>query len=261
MSFKNNIILKMKTDRLSENVRQSLTSAYDRPAKIDRKSMEEMLSLSGYKHSRERFMDLYIKKKDGQEWILVLDNELPVYNTTVDDVLLRKNPTLKEMISIRNAIKILRDTDVIVSKKNKTVDIIQKELIEPLNLSYTEQDLSSIMDDGISALEKWNKEEVIICMDIFCELLRYVILPKPFQMDNYIFKGVITEKTEKTYIGPVLIYDAVHNLLNFLEESFESKDKESIAAALDVAVGRKKPDIEGKDVFRALKNKITQTKS
>lgn len=260
MSFKNNILLKIQMNRLAERVNESLKLSYDSPAKIDRKSMEEMLSLSGFRHTRERFMDIYVKEQeDGKQWFLVLDNELPIYKTTIEDVLLRKNPTLKEMISIRNAIKILKDSDVIISKKNKTVALIQNQVIAPLNLSYTEQDLSSVMDEGASALEKWDKEAVIQCMDIFCELLSYVDLPKPFQMNNYVFRGAIAEKEDQTVIGPIMIYDTIHNLLYFVEKSVENADKENTASVLDIAVGRQKSDLAGKDVWLALKNKILQT--
>ena len=63
-------------------------------------------------------MDLYIlgntaKKKK----ILVLDNGLAIYHTTIEDVCMRKSPSVKEMISIRNTIKILNDEDVILGKK------------------------------------------------------------------------------------------------------------------------------------------------
>ena len=53
--------------------------------------------------------------------VLVFDNELALYHSTVDDVALRKSPEWKEMVSIRNVRRILNDQDVVVSKGKESI--------------------------------------------------------------------------------------------------------------------------------------------
>ena len=83
--------------------------------------------------------------------ILVLDNDLAIYNTTVYDVAMRKTPTVKEMMNPFNVVKILKDTDVVISKKEESVKTIQKECIDRLDLSYDESDLDEIAKDGTAS--------------------------------------------------------------------------------------------------------------
>ncbi|MBU2621632.1 MAG: hypothetical protein KKD92_04875, partial [Proteobacteria bacterium] len=114
MSFKENLLKKIRIDKMAEKMLNSIGPP-DSGRKVDKETMRKMLEMSAYQTRKERDLELYIHDNaDGIKRILVLDNELPLYNTTVDDVVLRKSPTLKEMLSIRNALKILNDADVIV---------------------------------------------------------------------------------------------------------------------------------------------------
>ena len=70
--------------------------------------MRSMLELSPYQYQKSRDLELYVQENDQeQKMIFVLDNELPIYKTTIDDVTMRKSPLIKEMVKIRNIIKIL----------------------------------------------------------------------------------------------------------------------------------------------------------
>ncbi|RPH76253.1 MAG: hypothetical protein EHM77_09420, partial [Planctomycetaceae bacterium] len=126
MSFKQNLLEKLKIKAMAQKVLASV-GPVGGPLKVDREAMDSLLISARYTKIRERELDLYRKETTaGKSRILVLDNDLNIYHTTLDDVLLRKNPTVKEMISIRNAIKILNDTDVVVSKKAESVLAIEK---------------------------------------------------------------------------------------------------------------------------------------
>ncbi|MEJ2041278.1 MAG: hypothetical protein P8X55_20470, partial [Desulfosarcinaceae bacterium] len=126
MSFKDNLLKKIKIDRLAEKVRHSLGAPADSPRRVDRETMKTLLSMGPFRHQQERDLDLYfISRDDGPEQILALDNEMKIYRTTAEDVALRKSPTIKEMVSIRNAIKILSDKDVVVSAKAESLGKIQ----------------------------------------------------------------------------------------------------------------------------------------
>lgn len=78
-----------------------------------------------------------------------MDNGLAIYHTTIDDVALRKSPTLKEVVSFRNARKILSDGDVRVSKRTNPVRIVKEMLIDELDLSYTDADIDGIAYEGL----------------------------------------------------------------------------------------------------------------
>ena len=112
MSFKENLLKKIQIDRLADRVSASLKPREDGVVKVDKSAMQQLLEMASYRHLHERDLDLYISPDTTR--ILVLDNELARYATSVEDVALRKSPTLKEMLSIRNAIKILNDSDVVV---------------------------------------------------------------------------------------------------------------------------------------------------
>ena len=262
MTFKDNILLKIKMDRLAENIYRSLKPVQDKPTKLHRESMEELLSLNGYTHRTERFMDLYTKlRENGETWILVLDNELPLYNTTMEDVLMRKNPTLKEMISIKNAIKILKDSDVIVTKKDDTVKHLYHAVIDTLDLSYNDRDIGAITEDGIDAWREWNIEEVLNCIDIYSEVLTLTTLARPFTLDKCLFKGRVTTEDNAKSIEFILIYDSPRNHLMLYDQPVKEKEEKTVQAVLDVAIGKRKCNVDGQDVFYYLKDKILERRS
>jgi hypothetical protein len=154
MGFRENLLKKMEIDRLADQVRRSLAPV-EGQQRIDSAAMRALLEMSSYRHHRERDLDLYCQEdEDGTPLILVLDNGLNLYQTTVADVALRKSPTLKEMISIRNAIKILNDKDVLISRKADTLQRIQKELIDALDLAYTRDDIEAIATGWPRGAEK-----------------------------------------------------------------------------------------------------------
>ena len=117
MSFKENLLKKIKIDKMA---RQAIASIgpVDSGRKIDKKIMRELLEMTGYTYKRKRDLDLYIEDIGAEKTrILVLDNDLAIYNTSVYDVAMRKSPTVKEMMNPFNVVKILKDTDVVISKK------------------------------------------------------------------------------------------------------------------------------------------------
>ena len=60
--------------------------------------------------------------------VLVFDNELSLYgNTTLYGATLHRSPELKEMISIRNIIRILNDSDIPIYKWHDATIGLQSE--------------------------------------------------------------------------------------------------------------------------------------
>ena len=179
MTFKANLLQKIEIDTLAHKVIQSWGPP-DSGRKIDKDTMRSLLEIGDFRHESVREMDLYYLREEETEQgdILVLDNELPIYHTSEADVAMRRNPTIKEMISIRNAIKILSDSDVVVSKKDESVRTVQRQLLDRLDLSFGEADIDGIAADGIRSLEREYTDGVVEALTLFAELLDYRKAPQ-----------------------------------------------------------------------------------
>lgn len=261
MSFKENLFKKIKIDSISKVVLNSIGPS-DSGKKVDKETMRKLLEMSPYKLSRERDLDLYIKEADnGIEKILVLDNDLAIYKTTAEDVGMRKSPTVKEMLSIRNVIKILNDKDVVISKKEESLKTIQNELIEMIDLSFNKSDIEEIEKDGLDALEKWDADGVMECLSLFAELLGYRSPPKPMKIINHIVMGSLTKKESgEIMFGPVVIYSTTNNYLKLIDKQIGSLDKTNIELMHHIAVGKEAAPFEGPLVFQYLKEEIFKRK-
>jgi len=261
MSFKENILKKIKIDKMAQTVIDSI-KPLESGLKVDKETMRCLLEMSPYTLRKERDLDLYVPEvEDSVKKILVLDNELPIYRTTVEDVVLRKSPTIKEMLSIRNAIKILNDTGVVVTKKAESVKAIQDECINTIDLSFTESDLEEIEKDGSASLERGYAEGVIESLSIFAELLGYRHPPKVFKISHHEIIGALTkEKSGEMMFGPIVIYSIIHNLIKFVNEQIGSFNKEKIESMHNIATGKEKASKEGPSVFQYLKEAVVKQK-
>lgn len=253
MGFKENILKKIRINQLAQQVMDSIGS-YDSGKKIDKKMVKQLLKEAAYEYKKRRDLDLYIKQEgSGQGKIIVLDNDLPIYKTTVEDVVLRKSPTVKEMLNIRNAIKILNDKDVVISKKYESVKIIQHECIDLLDLSYTPEDIKGIADEGIASLENNYSDGILETISIFSEILGYVSSPKPFRISHHKILGTESKNsTGQTLFGPLLIYSMVNSKIKLIENEMAVNDPEQIALFQAIASGQQNPTLEGAAVFHYL---------
>jgi len=257
MSFKENLLKKIRIDKMTEKVLNSIRPP-DSGRKIDKETMRKMLEMSAYQIRKERDLELFIQdNSNGVKKVLVLDNELPVYNTTVEDVVLRKSPTLKEMLSIRNALKILNDADVLVCKKENSVRFFRNECIALLDLSFGVSDLHEIEKDGVVSLEKGYTDGVAETLELFSELLDYTPLPKDFMISNQIVIGPsIKEPGRETLFGPVIIYSIINNTIRLFDDKIGTKEKEKIERLHMTASGREKASQEGSAVFKYLADSV-----
>ncbi|RLC07090.1 MAG: hypothetical protein DRH90_01345 [Deltaproteobacteria bacterium] len=253
MSFKENLLKKIRIKFLGQNILTSMGSV-DSGKRTDINAVRELLGMSPYTHHKERDLDLYIQKTDGEKHrIIVLGNDLPMYLTTVADVTMRRSPTVKEMISIRNAFKILNDKDVIVKKGPETLEALQKECIDLLDLSYKKADLIAMAEDGTASLENAYQDGVIESLSLFGELLGFQHAPKELLAGHFYVMGLSTKKSKQgTFFGPMVLYGKMHNELKFIDESMSVLDKGKIEWIRQVAKGMAPAPVEGPDVFQAL---------
>jgi hypothetical protein len=163
------------------------------------------------------------------------------------------------MINIRNIIKILNDTDVVISKKEESVKTIQKECVDKLDLTFNESDLDEIVNDGKASLEREYADGIIESLDLFAELLGYSSPPKAFKISHHKIIGAsIKKESGEIMFGPMVIYSIIHNSLKLIEQQTGSFDREKIEFIHRVTEGKERADAEGPDVFQYLKNEALQ---
>ena len=228
MPFKENLLKKIQIDALAKKVISSFGPP-DSGMRIDKDAMRSLLEMSIYKHQKKRDLDLYMADSEGeQKKVLVLDNELPIYLTTIEDVVLRKSPYIKEMVSIRNMIKILRDSDVKISTKGESVKTVQKECIESLDLTYNETDIEEISKDGIASLESGYAEGITESLVLFSDLLGYQSPPKAYRNRHCEIFGAIAEKEAGEILyGPIAIFSRIDNRLKLIMKSIHQASLEA----------------------------------
>jgi hypothetical protein len=261
MSFKENLLTKLRIDNLADKVIASI-GPVESGSKVDKEAMRSLLEMSPYQHQKARDLDLYVEGiNQEQKKIFVLDNELPIYQTTIDDVAMRKSPLIKEMVKIRNIIKILKDADVKISRKEESVKAIQKVCIGQLDLSFNESDIEEIAKDGQVSLERDYPDGVIECLELFAELLDYKPAPKAFQLSRHKIIGALTLKDGgEVLYGPIIIYSLIHGTLKLINEQISNFDKTKIELVQQAADGKQKADVEGSDVFEYIKNTVLKKK-
>lgn len=260
MGFAENLRKKIAINQLARQVMHSWGPP-DNPRRMDRKAMEELLAMSTLTHQRERDLDLYYRdQSDGKHLVLVLDNELKLYDTDIADVALRKSPTVKEMVSIRNAIKILNDKDVTVSRKADTVQWLRSDLIDALDLSFTADDINQLARDGRNAMANSYGEGVVDLLTLFAELLGYTQAPGPFEIIHCRIWGAL-EKTAAGHLllGPMVIYNQVNNRLSLVQTPANSKNPEDIQRITDIAQGKMETDANGEAVWDILAENVIRS--
>jgi hypothetical protein len=257
MSYKENLLKKIEIDRLANRVIDSIGSPAN-GRKVDKEAMRRLLDMAGYTHRHERDLDLYLESGGATKGlILVLDNDLTIYDTTVEDVIIRKSPVVKEMISIRNIIKILNDKDVVVSRKEASVMHVQQACVKQLDLSHTADDIADIAIDGKASLESRYADGVVEVLAMFAEMLGYQTPPKVFDARHHHIMGALTEKAGgEILFGPAVIYAMAHNEIKLIDRRLSSLNKEDIDYYQGLVKGETKTALEGADVFEFLKQSL-----
>ncbi|KPJ75627.1 MAG: hypothetical protein AMJ54_14435 [Deltaproteobacteria bacterium SG8_13] len=259
MGFQENLLKKIEINRLADSVLLSIGPA-ESGRKVDKEAVRGLLEIAGYSLRRVRQMDFYLKEPAADpEIILVLDNDLTIYRTGAEDVALRKNPFIKEMLSLRNVLKILNDKDVVVSRKEQSVERLRRECLATLDLSYNESDIAGIARSGFASLESSYPEGVIESLDMFADLLEYRPAPKIFQLRHHHVLGALEERESGELIfGPIVIYSRIDNRIRLIRSPVGSYDRPQLEHYRKVAAGDAAAPAEGEAVFRFLKDAVLQ---
>ena len=222
---------------------------------MDKEALNGLLASGRFEYRQTRDLDLYLFSDEPMAGrILVFDNELPIYNTTIEDVALRKSPTIKEMISIRNAMKILSDGDVVVSKRRDSVLAVRMYCIGDLDLNYTPRDLEELRHDGEAFLDRGYAEGIVETLQLFAEILSFQPPPSPFRLRHHEIFGVLTSAGEGTpQYGPLVMYGHGENRLQYIDRPIRSTDKAGLEWFHQVARGDQEAAATGAEVFDRLR--------
>jgi hypothetical protein len=165
------------------------------------------------------------------------------------------------MANFRNMIKILKDSDVKISRKEPSVRTIRDECIGQLDLSFNESDIDQIAQDGRASFERDYPDGVVECLDLFAELLDYKPAPEAFQLSRHKIIGQLSPQPGGAALyGPMVIYSLIQGSLKLIEEQISSLDKPKIELIQQIAAGKQKAAVEGTAVFEYLKNKVLKHK-
>jgi hypothetical protein len=247
MGFRENLLAKIKINELSQSILQDIGAAQS-GRRIDLDVMRQLIEMGTYRHRRERDLELYVIGGPGDRPdILVLDNELKIFNTSVADVALRKSPTIKEMVNIRNAIKILNDKDVVVSQKADSLERIREELIGTLDLSYGPNDIQDLVNDGLSAIQNNYTDGLVEVAMLFAELLHYHKAPKPYRANHYhIWGKLVMTAPDDIAFGPTILINLMHNELKIVKKAIHTADKTAMRYFNQIIRGESEADLKGK---------------
>ncbi|MEJ2659439.1 MAG: hypothetical protein P8Z73_01760 [Desulfobacteraceae bacterium] len=255
MGFRENLLKKIQIEELAQGILHSI-DPQDSAKRMDREAMRRLLEMGPYQYRKERDLDLYMLN---EAEILALDNELKIYRTTAEDIGLRKSPTVKEMVSFRNAIKILNDKDVVVSRKADTVLRIRSELVAALDLSFTAADIESLAADGSEALNNGYAEGVVEILSLFAELLHFQKAPKIFQVSHHQTWGALERPRDGEWrFGPLVMFDRMHNSLKMIETPVSSLDKGALEKFHQAAKSADYADLASDKVWQALQKAVLE---
>jgi hypothetical protein len=253
MSFKENLKAKINLDRLLQKL---VSTIREPPGKwwLDKVLTQELLDMTDFKYKKFRDLHLYTRPLEGEIMeVLVFDNELPIYHTTVADVALRKSPRWQEMFSIRNIKKIMNHHDVLVSKGKESLKRIHANALALLDLTYTRDDLTLLLEDARQGLDQKSIAQIQESFDLFFELLDF----QPVSL------GVL-EQNLQIFAGPKLNGGAVpafEHLILFDEETlslglkkgaFSPQSDLDLAWVIKYARSEEPADLKGIDVFKFL---------
>lgn len=254
MDLMEKIQKKIGFDFLFSKTRKSFLVSGD-VNKIDKKSASLILEMCGYDHLEKRELDLYCKTdKD----VVVLDEGFGRYFTDIEDVVKRKAPTIKEMLSFRNARKILNDSDVLETRKEDTLLSLRSEFLDDLRPERLDHDIEKLYENLIVYLDAKANKEFLKSLLIFCEFLNFKYIPFASQKTKaQVFGGYSSENNENYLLSMIIFDEEIDKFLLFKDRVKEKDLKKYIK---DIIKGERKEAFENRDALLELKKSVQANK-
>lgn len=253
MPFKENLKSKVKVDGL---LRELVSTMKEPPGKwwVDKPLVQELVEMTDFEYKKFRDLHLYLRPlKDEIMEVLVFDNELAIYHTTVADVALRKSPFWQEIISIRNIKKIMNHHDVLVSTGKASLKRIHANAVALLDLTYTRDDLALLVEDARKCLERNSTGEIKYLLDLFVDLLDFEpLLLDVLDQDVQLFAGPGHKDGSVPAFEHLILFHKETKSLGLKKGAFSPEDDVDLSWAMRYASGEKTADLTGIDVFKFL---------
>jgi hypothetical protein len=259
MSFKENLLRKIELERLASQVIASCGTEESRHP-VDKEAMRSLLELSPYQYQRERDLDLYVKPLEGElRMILVLDNKLPIFQSTVKDVVTRRSPRTLEMWNFRTIRNILVDSDIKISIRAKSVETVLMDAVAQLDLTYTDTDIKNLAREGMAWLAGNNASGVEKSLTLFATLLGYQEPPHDLGLEHIVCYGVSASAPDNDpTFGPLVLYRPDDNTLAWINESLSQSDRKQMEFFRSVAAGESSVPLSGDVVFEKLQANVLE---
>jgi hypothetical protein len=253
MSFKENLKTKVKLDRL---LLKLVSTIKEPPGRwwLDKDLTQELLDMTDFEHRKVSNLHLYVRPLDGEIMeVVVFDNELPIYHTTVADVALRKSPYWQQMFSIRNIKKIMNHHDVLVSEGKESLKRVHANALALLDLTYTGDDLALLLKDARHGLERKSPEQIQESIDFFLELLHFQpVSLGVLEQDLKIFAGAKLNGADVPAFEHLLLFDPETLSLGLKKGPFSPENDSDLAWVMRYVRGEETADLKGIDVFQFL---------
>ncbi len=253
MSFKDNLKAKIKLDTL---FRQLTSTMKEPPGRwwLDKVLALELLNMTDFEPKKFRDLHLYTLPLEGEAMeVLVFDNGLPIYHTTVADVALRKSPFWQEMFSIGNIKKIMNDKDVIISKGKESLKRLYANALALLDLTYTRDDLALLVAEARSGLERKSMVETMELLNLFIDLLDFEpLFLDVLERDLQIFARPKGHDGAVRTFDLLLLFDEKTLSLGMKKGAFSPENDLDLAWVMEYARDEKTADLKGIDVFEFL---------
>ena len=253
MSFKENLRAKINLDTLLLKITLTMRETPGQ-RRLDKELTQELLEMTDLEHKKVRDLHLYVRPLEGEIMeVLVLDNELPIYHTTVADVALRKSPVWKEIFSVKNIKKVMDDKDVIVSKGKESLNRLYNDALARLDLSYTADDLALFVEDARRALEQESLEQIQESFELFFALLHFQPVSLGILEDDIeVFaRPKANGGADKTVEHPIF-FDEKSFLLGLKKGTISPQSDLDLAWVMQYARGEETADLQGVEVFEFL---------
>jgi hypothetical protein len=253
MSFKESLKAKISLDRLFQN----LVSTIREPPRrrwVDNVLTRKLLDRTDFKLEKVRDLQLYVRPlEDEIKEVLVLDNELSIYHTTVADVALRKSPYWQERISIRNIRKIIYDKAIIISKAKESLNRLHANALTLLDLNYTRDDLMLLLADVRQGLDQKSIAQVRESFDLFFELLKFKPVSFAFmEQDLQIFAGPELNWGAVPAFEYLILFNEATLSLGLKKGIFSPQSDLALAWVMQYVRGEKTADLKGLYFFEFL---------
>lgn len=252
MSFRDNLKSKINLDKILQRLVSTIREPPGRRW-VDKALTRELLDKTDFAYKKVRNLHLYIRPREGEIMeVLVLDNELPVYHTTLDDVALRKSPYWQQMFSVRNVKKIMNDQDIIVSKGKESLGRLHANAVALLDLAYSRDDLALLLEDARQGLERKSIAQLQESFDLFFELLGFQSVAfGVLEQDLMIFARQNHGSGVTTFEDLVLFHEKTLTLA-LKKGAFSPQNDLDVAWIVQYAGGEKTADLQGVAVFEFL---------